>query len=262
MKKHFFLLCFLLMLTSSCSVALQPDKTELHQLVYGNRRQSPDEYTVYIQEDGVYEPYLVIDGNYGGGVLLLRKYLTEEAVAFCEGQISQYYPVSDIDKYLNTMFIEKLAPALQEMILDTSICVATVDSHLAGSGYKQTENIQRKVFLLSVTEMDVLKYGTSTVRIEGEPLVFYKHGNPISATHKNGETNWYWLRSRYFSQGGLRKAWMIYPPPVIGPNTTKWGGGSNGINTPYPLRPAFCLSPDTPIEKMDLDGEMVYIVSQ
>ena len=40
------------------------------------------EYTVYLEENGIYKPYLVLTNNYNGNCLLLRKHVLNENM-FC-----------------------------------------------------------------------------------------------------------------------------------------------------------------------------------
>ena len=246
--------------------ASESNKAELWELVYKRKRQNPDEYTIYIQEDGIYEPYLVIDGDYGGGVLLLRKHLTNETVLFkgiglhydedeSRERHPRYYPASDVDAYLRAIFLPKFPSALQDSILDTTLSVAKKDADVNFN--RGTEPIERKVFLLSVTELNERE--GSTACVEGVPLAFYKDGNPISATHKHGMDGKYWLRSTFFGQGGLIMAFFVGHK---WDNPHDWVASGAPVGYEFFLRPAFCLSPDSPIEQAAFNGETVYILSQ
>ena len=239
-----FTLVLLILLSVSCFV--QPHiKTELHELVYRRRRQDPDEYTVYISENGTFEPYFVIDGNYDGGVLLLRKHVTEERMMF--GGVDGYYPESLIDKYLNTEFIANLPVSVQETILISEILVATTDAYKK----RETEEIARRIFLLSATELN--RRRTSTLAVEGEALIYFKHGNPRYGTLRNGINGASWLRSTYFSQAARSMAWATFP------NQTGLAS-YEATSVELSLRPAFCLPPDTLIGEMFIDEKLVYIV--
>ncbi|MCL1829669.1 MAG: DUF6273 domain-containing protein [Oscillospiraceae bacterium] len=241
---------------------LEPDKAELWELVYKRKGQNPDRYTVYIQEDGVYEPYLVIDGDYDGGVLLLRKYLTEEMSPYkithpygkgdYNGSRGGYYPLSDVDAFLNTDFIEKFPQWFQDMIRETNILVSTSETVRGGSkNPRETETIQRKIFLLSVKE--VKDEQSRLAAVEGTVLRYFRYRTRLKeriATLKDGTAKPHWLRSAYLWND--IKAWLV-----------GWNGqiGGGSVSSSYPLRPTFCLSLNTPIQPEEIDGRKAYVIT-
>jgi len=77
----------------------------LGQLAYDENKRFG--YTVYIQEDSKYVPYLVLTSDYNGQALLLREELMLKTHVFHEegyGCVS-YYKESSIDRFLNEEFI-------------------------------------------------------------------------------------------------------------------------------------------------------------
>ena len=63
-------------------------------------------YTVYINENNILIPYLVLTGNYYGNVLLLRKFLLDESHLY--NSDSGYYHGSLVDSFLNETFLTQI----------------------------------------------------------------------------------------------------------------------------------------------------------
>jgi hypothetical protein len=211
------------------------------------------DYTVYIQENDVLTPYLALDDNYNGNVLLVRKFVFHELIAYntstSQGSGSGYYPACNADIYLNTAFIGVLPASLQDKIIDSNINVATMDGVKSGGGDKTTENINRRIFLLSAMEMGIKSNLNSA---EGKTLAYYKSGkNSFIETYENGVAEAYWLRSAYHWDD--IQAWSIG-------SDGKYGGSL--VSFSYGIRPAFCLNRDTKIEKSTLDGKEIFILSE
>jgi hypothetical protein len=265
-----FLLAQLAFLTAC---APQPPEVidTLDDIVYRNENQDHEEYKIYIQEheDGPYEPYLVLEEDYDGGVLLLRYFLLDETMEYrtirndpedTPGAGSSYYPDSDIDDYLCDTFLPSLTPKLQERILETSILVTDAESYTKrGEGGKirepTVEAIQREVFLLSATEMNV-NVGYSA-GLEGEYLRYFHEQTNYEATFSTGVPNAYWLRSAQLGQ--LDLAWFVGRHPRTG----VWSiGGGWPHGYPHALRPAFCLAPDTAITRAEVDGAERYVLAE
>lgn len=213
-------------------------------------------YTIYIEENEAYEPYLVIDSKYDKGVLLLKKYLEGENVYFnpqqSEGSLGGYYPNSNVDSYLNTDFISRFTTTLQNKILDTTISVTTKDAVGASGMKRKTENIQRKIFLLSATELNI-KAGTAC--IEGKPLAYFKGKKNFIATNKKGDAMSYWLRTAYLYTD--IQAWSIGI-------TGNGNEGGDWVSQTLAVRPAFCIDGSTAIKEMDgiIEGEKVYTLDK
>jgi len=210
------------------------------------------EYTIYIKENESYEPYLVLDSKYDKGVLLLKKYLEGEDVCFnphqSQGSRGGYYPESNVDVYLSTDFLSRFTTTFQNKILDTTISVTTIDGVGAAGRKRETESIQRKIFLLSATELNLKSI---LACVEGKPLAYFKGGKNYIATNKNGDAMAYWLRTAYLWSD--IQAWSI--------GIT--GGGAVGgdlVSTTLAVRPAFCIDGSTAIKETDgiIEGKKVY----
>jgi hypothetical protein len=275
-RKTLFLGSLLAQLAFLTACAPQPPEIidTLDDIVYRNETQDPEEYKIYIQEheDGPYEPYLVLEGDYDGGVLLLRYFLLDETMEYRRKGVSKpdktpgvgisYYPDSDIDDYLCDTFLPSLAPDLQERVLETSILVADVENYTKnGEGGKirerTVEAIQSKIFLLSATEMNV-RVGL-IAGLEGEYLRYFERQNNYSATFRDGKVESYWLRSAVLGQND--GAWYIGQALLNG----RWfagGGPEMGPHVHYALRPAFCLAPDTAITRAEVDGAERYVLGK
>jgi hypothetical protein len=260
MKKSIglFILLVLLSLLSSCSLneyqniekKVESGNFVLKDIAYNKKLE--EAHSIYIQEDESYEPYLVIDGDYDGGVLLLRKYLLDEGIQYSEEQSHStyggYYPNSIIDAYLNTMFLSKFPQSLQDKILDTTISVANLETVGSGGGIDKTDNINRKIFLLSATELNIRGSMKAT---EGKPLAYYKKRDDLTAQLKIGANDAYWLRTAYLWDD--IQAWVIDAAGKI-------GGAS--VSYTFSLRPAFCLEGNTAVVETDeiVEGRKVYVL--
>ncbi len=189
------------------------------------------EFTVYIKEKDSYEPYLVIESKYDKGVLLLKKYLEGEDIFFnpqkSQGTRGGYYPKSNVDSYLNSEFKSRFSTTLQNKILDTTISVTTKDGVGSGGMKRDTENVQRKLFLLSATELNI-RDGMACV--EGKPLKYFKGEKNFIATNNKGDAMAYWLRTAYLWDD--IQAWAI---------SLAGSGAAGGVSVSSTLavRPAF-----------------------
>jgi hypothetical protein len=172
-----------------------------------------------------------LTGRYGGHTLLLRKELLSEPEIFNAGD--GYYPDSDIDTFLSDDYINCFPPRLRDEIIDSTIEITSQDS--LGVCGKDTETIQRKVFLLSYTEVGLS--GSSTASVEGKKLSYFSNADDRIAT-KNAVPGSWWLRTAYTWYTGA--AWGIGADGGCG------GGGAQEENG---VRPAFCVRNDLPVSR-------------
>jgi len=254
--------------------------------------ESKDEFTVYIRENGRWEPFLVLTANYpgegNGEVLLLRRYLIYEARqwrAFNLITATEYYATSDIDAWLNTEYISWFSPGMQEQILTTHI--ETWDGRLVPNPRMPehhvrtgTQIIQRQIFLLSFTEMGGEVWHSDAV--EGEVLDYFNldfirrssrrrlsleeqgilHRERFSTTTRCGDTNSVRNPITNATAGGTwwwlrsRRASIVGNTVGIVRENLHVGGESGFIR----VRPALCLPRNTPIYLVELDGRWVYAI--
>lgn len=220
-------------------------------------------FTVYVKEDGEYNPYLVLTNDYGadgystkGNVLLLRKYIMDEDLPYDDkGRITDY-TTSYIDKYLNGEFLN-----LFELNFRNSILASKISVFPTIQGWKEGDpfvlRIDRKAFLLSISEMD-LEYIDDRIRttlIEGLALKYYKDykGDKLAkVAYKKGEekhSSW-WLRTPYST--ALSSEQAAYYSQTLKVHQT---GHEIGV------RPAFCVDASMKIEKIKgiEPGKKVYV---
>lgn len=226
----------------------------LEKIAYDKSFRNP---VVYIKEDNGYAPYLVLTSNYDGNVLLLRKYVLPESMPYLEHEplwshfeYASYYEKSDIDKFLNTDFLETLSPDVRAAIVDTTIEVTDIESY--DEWNYATHMIERKVFLLSTVELGVRGFDGSITTAEGKPLKYFRNKvyTKKIAYKEDGTASAYWTRTPDL----METCFVLYI-------------GSKGIDAITPeynlgVRPAFCMSRDTVVQKSDdvIAGESVYIV--
>jgi hypothetical protein len=218
-------------------------------------KNSKEECLVYVKENDVFEPYIVISSDYDGNVLLLRKDLLAEKMPFNQNETHMwasyeyggYYEDSSIDKYLNTEFTDTLSESVKASIVSSNI-VITDKSSLGVTG-NATTTISRKVFLLSLEELNGAKSNASVS--EGKTLKYFADDyNRRVANLPNGEKCAYWTRTP--------ETWETYTVFTIGNN----GTGSGSADVDSGVRPAFCLKKSTAITKRtDIEsGQTVYVI--
>ena len=210
-------------------------------------------FTVYVSENGKYEPYLVLTNDYDDNVLLLRKHVLQEPFrikkdANWHGSRGSYYPKSEVDFFLNNSFLQVFAQSVLNIISETNVVVTTEKSLEGGGGFSETEIIKRKVFVLSVTEFGI-KSGMANK--EGKVLKYFKDSNSFIATNDVGEPQIYWTRTPYLVDD--IKTW-----------TVSYNGscGSCPVQLEQRVRPAFCVSRNTLVtEQQDvIEGQNVYVL--
>lgn len=214
-------------------------------------------YTVYIEENSKFVSYLVLTSNYDGNTLLLRKELMSDFHIFNEeiSHYSAYYRDSSIDKFLNKDFITYLDPKIESNIVNSEITISSKSS--LGVTGEDTENIFRKVFLLSAAEVGMYTNHSNMTK-EGNALKYFKDSKSRIAYRGNEPTCWM-LRSP--------NTWDVSSVFGIGPDGAVGSGSISTIIPSEPIfksgvRPAFCLRNSQLIKKSDkvIDKQMVYIL--
>lgn len=252
-KKIIVIGLFLLLLgISGCSkYRIDKGNMTIKDIVYEKESDNSNEYTVFIGENGSLEPYIAIDDN-NSGVLLLRKYLLDIPIPYNTetsfGSKSGYYSESIVDNYLNKEYLLTLCHYTQGIIKDSSIKISTLKTVDSGGSIRKTESIERKAFVLSATELGIKSNMTSK---ENESLNYFKDNDNLIATYKDGVADAYWLRSAYLWDD--HQAWAVGSDGRV---------GGSLVSFEYTLRPAFYLPRDTPIEKEYLDGNDVYVIKR
>jgi hypothetical protein len=217
------------------------------------------DHVIYIEEDGAYAPYLVLTADYGGNVLLLREKLMADTMPFnrtgkyawASYAYDGYYEGSSVDDYLNTDFIGSLGPSAREAIASSERVIT--DKASMSSTVSKTLTISRKVFLLSLRELDGPKLSTSVP--EGRTLKYFADDHERRhATLPDGEPCPYWTRTP--STWGTRIVYGISAKEM----GAEIGIGGTGIDSG--VRPAFCLKKATEVTRRTdiVDGQTVYAI--
>ncbi len=248
--KRIFLVAFVFMIVLIFLIVLKDSEppTTIWDIAYDV--DSWHGYTVYLKEGKSYETYLVLVGDYDNGVLLLREHVLDEEVCFRDtksyGSNGSYYPASDIDTYLNTTFYNSLPFELRQLILDTTIEVISLEG--VDTAREITEQIKRKVFLLSAKEINAR---SRMANPEGSVISYFETTGSYIATNKDGKKRNYWLRSTY--QVDDVHAWVV---------DYEGGRGPAAVSIILGVRPAFCIDKNTPIKKSStqIEGKTVYFL--
>lgn len=237
----------------------------LEKIAYDRSKKDP---VVYIKENGEYVPYLVLESDYDGNVLLLREHLLPEEMQYEPASVEggggalsggwvwydygSYYQKSKIDKFLNTEFPRAFSEAVQAAIVDTTIEVTDMESYHEEQWAEATHMIERKVFLLSAVEMGIDSGIGYVMTKEGRPLRYFKNKDlsEKKATKADGEAWPYWTRTPHI--------WETCTVTVIGIDIF----GDAPADSRLGVRPAFCMGKDTAVEVNDdiIEGESVCIL--
>lgn len=243
------LICILVIISISLIINSKP---KLEENTIGSIAYDYDgntDYTVYIKEDLEYIPYLVLTYNYNktGDALCLRKniiggkngYIVDYNGTIAEDKIydewlNMYsyhdYEQTDIDKYLNGEFLNKIDKDMLNKISNTNLSFSDYEN-----GVYNNYDITRKFFILSLTEL-----GISTSfdnKSKNKMVLDYFNSNESRRTNNEigVECPW-WTRTRY---GG----WCAvgYTGGIITNVTT---------DAKYGVRPAFTISNTSKIKQI------------
>ena len=234
--------------------------TTIADIAYDVRNRGAD-YRVFLKEDGLFVPYLVLTANYSGSgnVLLLREYLLDQEVPFNHSprghslwawqDFGAYYPDSNIDNFLNTEFASTLCEAVITAMMPSDIVVT--DKSSMGVTGRTANVITRDIFLLSLRELGIPDPSTSVP--EGERLRFFRgvfHTDRV-ARFSNGIESPYWTRTP--------QTWETYTVFAIGTNAVGAGSADGYIG----VRPAFALCRYTAITISTdiISGETVFVLA-
>lgn len=199
---------------------------------------------IYVLEKSCYVPYFIVDPDYDGGTLLLRRDLLDTPMRFSD--YSAYYEDSEIDRYLNSTYLESLA-GIASLIRETNVEIT--DNASLGISGNNTTRIVRNAFLLSCTEIGV--DDSVNCGREGTPLRFFQNGAHRFAFSGNTAMSW-WLRSP--------STYYLSCPYSVGPDGRIGSGNAYDLNG---IRPAFCVesSAKVTLRRDILNDRAVYVFS-
>jgi len=231
-------------------------------------------------------------GEGNGGTLLLRRYLIQERRPWVArenrrdarlgygGKDFRYYPMSDIDAWLESEYIQVFSEGMQERILTANIEVWDGLSHGRPGAVRNvtvTETVPRRIFLLSENETGWMSMGPSRAR-EGEPIAYFNpgrgHGNLQARQHVMFERRVATPRYEYTgelrhperSRESVNYSWWLRSvrwTQATGTIATIWGVGMSnhlGLSNYTFVRPAFTLPRDTIVERYEINGRRVYVI--
>lgn len=210
----------------------------LSDLADGSNRE------IYLMENNIYVPYLVLDNNYKGNILLLRKEIMSELKSVSD--YSSEYENSPVDSYLSLEFLSLFSDEFNSQIKLIDIEVTSKEAlYQAG---KDTHTISRKAFLLSYSEVSYDEH--SMAADEGVSLSCFSDDQSRIAYRDGTPCSW-WLRTPYTNYDSV--TWSV---GAEGMKTELSSATENGI------RPAFCLSGDVSIKESTeiIDGETVFVL--
>ena len=240
--------------------------TTLEEMAYD---KSGRKTVVYIKENDGYIPYLVLESDYGGNVLLLRENVLPEPMPYRPSPYGEsttalsggwawhdygsYYETSSIDKYLDTDFLKVFSPAVQEAIVTTTIEVTDIESYSGEKSGEVTHMVERKAFLLSAVELGITFSVGYCITQEGTPLKYFENTRQsVKKAYAADGTAWpYWTRTPWTGE--------TCTVVVIG---VRLDFGTPTADARLGVRPAFCLEKDTAVQKSDsvIEGKSVYIL--
>ena len=232
-------------------------KNNLSQLSYENSKLYENE--IYIKEytDSLkysYIPYIAVTDDYDGKVLLLRRDATiGEGIPINEGEVSTttqlsdnasaYYKDSYMDKFLNAEYISRFSEYVKKNIAQTNIQITNDNTN------KDIEIMNTKVFLLSLTEYNIVK--KENCLEEGKKLSYFKmNGEGTKLEDENIEYKGYWTRTRDIYD---ERTYII---------SDKGTCKSRKPTDKACVRPAFCMDGNTKIKLSEdvISGEKVYVL--
>lgn len=184
-----------------------------------------DYNTLLIEENGTEVPYLVVRRNENSSVLLLRKEPFDKKIAYnvIQPGFTSYYPDSNLDRYLNEEFVTFLSEYTQSILLNNEISVTTFDTIVSKDGRRDTETIQRKIYVLSATEFGIKSASSS------------KEGSMIPGLEQYVTIKEEWLRTPNLAD--KNHVWVV--------NTEVYH--IHAFIEKYYFRPAFSLPGEIPI---------------
>ncbi len=198
------------------------------------------ETRVYICENGVMTPYVVLEtDNYGDAVLLMREYAYPEMMMYRDenmyGAGGAYYNGSIVDDFLEKTFYNYYSDGLKEIIRESEFKIFTqeyVRGHEAAEG-PTMETIRRHVFSLSKME-----WGSNLLALKKNDPRY--EADAIEGIQKYVYKDYVWLRSMTYG-GEDTTATVVYDGKIE----------SLRLKESALVRPAFTVPRDAKIEPYD-----------
>ena len=198
------------------------------------------ETRVYVCENGVMTPYVVLDtDNYGDSILLMRAWAYPEEMMYRDenmyGAGGAYYNGSIVDDFLEKTFYNYYSDGLKEIIREAEFKIFTqeyVRGHEAAEG-PTMETIRRHVFSLSKME-----WGSNLLALKKNDPRY--EADAIEGIQKYVYKDYVWLRSMTYG-GEDTTATVVYDGKIE----------SLRLKEAALVRPAFTVPRDAKIEPYD-----------
>ena len=208
-------------------------------------------YKIFLSENGQLEPYFVVTNDYygQGNVLLLREYVWDTPMKIQERSETSYYATSFPDDFLNREFIHRFSEELREKIPTTRVLIR--DNRFV-DGSRSFERIQRKLFLLSLHELSPY-----TRKMWDEPsLEFFRQIEYIKAFLIDDWEGNVWKRETYWWLRSDMTGERIFTNAV----TDKGKLTLTSTQSELYIRPALTLPPKLPVERIEINGESIFVL--
>ena len=198
------------------------------------------ETRVYVCENGVMTPYVVLDtDNYGDAVLLMRAWAYPEKMMYRDenmyGAGGAYYNGSIVDDFLEKTFYNYYSDGLKGIIRNSPVKIYTqeyIRFHAEAKG-PAMEIINRHVFSLSKME-----WGSNLLSLERDNPCY--EADAIKGIQKYAHKCYVWLRSETYG-GGDTAISVVYDGAV-----EHWR-----LKNEAQVCPAFTVPRDAKIEPYD-----------
>lgn len=236
-------LLFMIVMVSGCEVdrdynpeLLVEAKEFLEDISYNSEEENPLNYTIYLEEQGSYKPYIVVTPDYSGSssVLLVRENVLDTRLKFNDNGINTgYYENSYIDTYLSEEFIKRFDPKVVASMVSSEIPIVSIES--LGRNGKDMIYISRTIFLLGYSE--VIEADMKHRVDDGPTLEYFADLESLTVYSESGEKHSWWLRTS--------NSWYDMSAYAVGYNGSYGGAAVEGTNG---IRPVFCLEKGLEIE--------------
>lgn len=185
--------------------------------------------SVAIKEGNNYAFYNIISNNYHGKTLLVRSspLANKKSMSVQTGYLN-----SEVDSYLNSEYLDSLGE-VSKLIVPTSINVFNP------SKSNGNDTVERKIFLLSASEMGLFKdTGILEFFAIKEHVISYQYpGIPLNPTSS-------WLRNSRVINNRVSSLYVTETGELA----------SEDSNELHSVRPAFCVDSDELTVLTDLNG--------
>ena len=198
------------------------------------------ETRVYVCENGIMTPYVVLDtDNYGDAVLLMRDFAYPQEMMYRDenmyGAGGAYYSGSIVDDFLEKTFYNYFSDGLRGIIRESEFKIFTqeyVSAHEVAEG-PAMETIRRHVFSLSKME-----WGSNLLALKKDDPCY--EADAIKGIQKYAYKCYVWLRSMTYG-GEDTYTTVVYDGKIE----------SLRLKSVALVRPAFTVPRDAKIEPYD-----------